>query len=133
MSRGTRRSRKPLVLGLSVLVLAVAGLVGYGVLNNASADVDPSKIVTVELGTMVRSVVATGKIEPITKVEIKSKANGIIKALPVDIDGPVKDGEILAELDKDQLMALRAWGGGQSLGGPGGARGRRGPTPEERG
>lgn len=107
MSRGTRRSRKRLVLGLSVLVLAVAGLVGYGVLNNASADVDPSKIVTVELGTMVRSVVATGKIEPITKVEIKSKANGIIKALPVDIDGPVKDGEILAELDKDQLMALR--------------------------
>ena len=30
---------------------------------------------------MVKSVVATGKVEPITKVEIKSKANGIIKAL----------------------------------------------------
>ena len=31
---------------------------------------------------IARSVVATGKIEPITKVEIKSKANGIIKLLP---------------------------------------------------
>ena len=68
---------------------------------------DPSKIVTVERGTMVRSVVATGKIEPITKVEIKSKANGIIKALPVDIDRPVTEGQVLAELDKDQLLALR--------------------------
>ena len=35
---------------------------------------------------MVKSVVATGKIEPITKVEIKSKANGIIEKLHVDVD-----------------------------------------------
>ena len=35
---------------------------------------------------MVKSVVATGKVEPITKVEIKSKANGIIKVLHVDVD-----------------------------------------------
>jgi HlyD family secretion protein len=54
---------------------------------------------------MVRSVVATGKVEPITKIEIKSKANGIIKALNVDIDSSVDEGAILAELDKDQLLA----------------------------
>ena len=35
--------------------------------------------------TMVRSVVATGKVEPITKVEVKSKANGIIERLLVDV------------------------------------------------
>ena len=50
------------------------------------AAIDASRIATVERGTMVSSVVATGKIEPITKVEIKSKANGIIKALNVDVD-----------------------------------------------
>jgi HlyD family secretion protein len=54
---------------------------------------------------MVRSVVATGKVEPITKVEIKSKANGIIKALRVNVDSVVNEGDILAELDKDQLLA----------------------------
>jgi HlyD family secretion protein len=54
---------------------------------------------------MVRSVVATGKVEPITKVEIKSKANGIIKALHVDIDSAVNAGDVLVELDKDQLAA----------------------------
>jgi HlyD family secretion protein len=49
--------------------------------------------------------VATGKIEPITKVEIKSKANGIIKALRVNVDSVVAEGDVLAELDKDQLLA----------------------------
>ena len=54
---------------------------------------------------MLRSVVATGKIEPITKVEIKSKANGIIEQLLVDVDTVVPPGQVLAELDKENLTA----------------------------
>ena len=54
---------------------------------------------------MVRSVVATGKVEPITKVEIKSKANGIIERLLVDVDQVVEPGRVLAELDKENLTA----------------------------
>jgi HlyD family secretion protein len=54
---------------------------------------------------MVRSVVATGRIQPVTKVEIKSKANGIIKALRVNVDSMVHEGDVLAELDKEQLLA----------------------------
>ena len=58
-----------------------------------------------ERGTMVRSVVATGKIEPITKVEIKSKANGIIKALPVDVDSDVKPATCSSSSTSEQLEA----------------------------
>jgi HlyD family secretion protein len=54
---------------------------------------------------MVKSVVATGKVEPITKIEIKSKANGIIKVLNADIDRAVNAGDILIELDREQLAA----------------------------
>ena len=50
-------------------------------------------------------MVATGKIEPITKVEIKSKANGIIKLLPVEVDQEVEAGTVLVELDRENLMA----------------------------
>jgi HlyD family secretion protein len=50
-------------------------------------------------------VVATGKVEPITKVEIKSKANGIIEKLYVEVDQLVQPGDLLAELDKEQLRA----------------------------
>ena len=85
--------------------MAGAGFAGYTRLRGASMDVDPSKLATVERGTMVRSVVATGKVEPITKIEIKSKANGIIQALRVNVDSVVAEGAVLAELDKDQLLA----------------------------
>src|SRR3977135_740608 len=54
---------------------------------------------------MLQSVGATGKVEPITKIEIKSKANGIIKVLNADVDRTVKAGDILVELDKEQLAA----------------------------
>jgi HlyD family secretion protein len=88
-----------------VVVLVVAGAAGLATLKGASVNVDPSRLATVERGTMVKSVVATGKVEPITKVEIKSKANGIIKALHVDMDSVVREGDVLVELDKDQLAA----------------------------
>ena len=69
------------------------------------ADIPESRLATVERGTIARSVVATGKIEPITKVEIKSKANGIIKLLPVEVDQEVEPGTVLVELDRENLMA----------------------------
>src|SRR5678815_1623046 len=100
-----RSSRKAVYIGLAVSGAVLAGAIGITTLKGASANVDSSKIATVERGAMVRSVVATGKVEPITKVEIKSKANGIIKALRVDIDSAVNAGDVLVELDKDQLAA----------------------------
>ncbi len=86
-------------------MLVVGGAAGLATLRGASADVDASRLATVERGTMVKSVVATGKVEPITKVEIKSKANGIIQALHADIDRAVKEGDVLVELDKELLAA----------------------------
>jgi HlyD family secretion protein len=99
------KRRRRLFVGLAFVALVVMVAAGYRTLDGASSDVDPSKLATAELGTMVKSVVATGKVEPITKVEIKSKANGIIQRLPVDIDASVKEGDVLAELDKEQLQA----------------------------
>ena len=99
------RSRKWLYAGGALAVAMLAAGYGFVTLRGASSDIDPSRVATVERGTMVRSVVATGKVEPITKVEIKSKANGIIKVLDVDVDTVVNPGDILVELDKDQLLA----------------------------
>ncbi len=98
------RSRK---WTLAAVGLGVAGAVAWGVTsaNGASTNIDPSRLATVERGPMVRSVVATGRIEPITKVEIKSKANGIIERLAVDVDHHVEAGQILVELDKENLNA----------------------------
>ncbi len=99
------KKRRLSILAGGILVLLVAGTWGYTSLKGASVDIDPSKLATVERGTMVRSVVATGKVEPVTKIEVKSKANGIIEKLNVDVDQIVAAGTVLAELDKEQLRA----------------------------
>ncbi len=98
-------SRKSIVY--AAVVLALLAVAGFGVtaLVGAPPDFGDSRLASVERGTMVRSVVATGKVEPIAKVEIKSKANGIIKALPVEVDQRVEEGAVLVELDKDNLTA----------------------------
>jgi len=92
---------------LGAVALGMVGATAYGITtaNGASTNIDPARLATVERGPMVRSVVATGKIEPITKVEIKSKANGIIERLAADVDHQVEAGQILAELDKENLRA----------------------------
>jgi len=99
-----KKSRKTLIVSVLVL-LVVAGVWGFTALTGASTTIDPAKITVVERGTMRRSVVATGKVEPITKVEIKSKANGIIEKLYVDVDQVVQPGQVLAELDRENLTA----------------------------
>src|SRR3989442_6222085 len=105
MTAPLNKSRKRLYIGMAVGVVILGGAAGIATLKGAAPDIDPSKLATVERGTMVKSVVATGKVEPITKIEIKSKANGIIKVLNADIDKSVNAGDILVELDKEQLEA----------------------------
>jgi HlyD family secretion protein len=100
-----RRTRKIGVISGAVVAASALGAWGLSTLNGAGDVADASKVVTVELGTMVRSVVATGKVEPITKVEIKSKANGIIERLLVDVDQVVQPGQVLAEIDRENLTA----------------------------
>ena len=54
-----RTSKKLTLIGVGATVLLVGGW-GFSTLSRASTAIDPSKIATVERGTMVRSVVATG-------------------------------------------------------------------------
>jgi len=99
------KPKKRVLSGVAgALILAALGW-GASALFGRSADIPESRIVAVERGNMARSVVAVGKIEPITKVEIKSKANGIIKVLPIEVDQEVEAGAVLVELDRENLMA----------------------------
>ena len=55
--------------------------------------------------TWPRALSRPAKSRPITKVEIKSKASGIVKKLYVDAGDRVKQGQVLAELDKIEIEA----------------------------
>ena len=97
------RKRVAFWVGIGVAVATAAGVAATR--GSGKVEFDPARLATAEIGTMTTSVVATGKIEPITKVEIKSKANGIIEQLYVQVGDEVKAGAVLAELDKELLAA----------------------------
>src|SRR5499425_1538106 len=100
-----KKSRKLLVIILLLILVGGAGAYGVSLMSRPATEIDASRLATVQRGDMARSVVAIGKIEPISKVEIKSKANGIIKEIKVQIGDIVQDGQILVELDKENLQA----------------------------
>ena len=97
--------RPGLLLPVSgVVILTVLALVAVSAWRKPK-PIPSERIGTVERGDIARSVVARGKIEPLSRVEVKSKANGIIQALLVEEGDPVKEGQVLAELDKADLQA----------------------------
>ena len=102
---GKKKRRKRLIYGGvalgSVLLLALGLIAATG----GGTKIDPTKLAKVEKGDLAKSVVATGKVTPITKVEVKSKASGIVKKLFVEYGDRVKKGQLLAELDKEEIEA----------------------------
>jgi HlyD family secretion protein len=99
-----KRRKKIIYISIGVvLVLAIAG--GLIAATRGGTKIDPSKLAKVEKGDLAKSVVATGKVTPITKVEVKSKASGIVKQLFVDAGDRVKKGQLLAQLDKEEISA----------------------------
>jgi HlyD family secretion protein len=102
---GKKKRRKRIIYGsISVVVLVLIVLV-VTAMSRGGTKIDPSKLGKVEKGDLAKSVVATGKVEPITKVEIKSKASGIVKKLYIDAGDRVKQGQVLCELDRDEIQA----------------------------
>jgi HlyD family secretion protein len=91
----------------SVIIIAVLSGAAFAVRASLKPNhsIDPSKLATIERGAIARSVVATGKIQPKTKVEVKSKASGIVKKIHVDYGDFVKTGQVMVELDKEELQA----------------------------
>ena len=104
MAAGKKRGKLWLWVG-GLVLLVVVGL-GFALTRLASGSkIDPNKIAKVTRGDVARSVVATGKITPITQVEVKSKASGIVEKLYVDINAVVKKGQPLAQLDQQEIVA----------------------------
>lgn len=88
------------------MTIALGTISFYSVkaIGHKPVKIDPEKIAKVERIDLTRSVVATGKIQPVRQVEIKSKASGIIQSLPVNFGDFVRKGQVLCELDRNDLL-----------------------------
>jgi HlyD family secretion protein len=104
-TNGKKKRRKLMIWGGVGLGIVFLIAIGVFAATRGGTKIDPSKLAKVEKGDLAKSVVATGKVTPITKVEVKSKASGIVKKLLVDYGDRVKKGQLLAQLDKIEIEA----------------------------
>lgn len=95
--------------GIPVIVLVPAVYFGVKTYLKPKPKVERSEVVT--RGDVEIKVVETGTIEPLRKVEVKSKAGGRVVRLYVDEGAVVQTGQILATIDaqevNSQVAALR--------------------------
>ena len=102
---GKKKRRKRIIIISVIVGVVLVGALGLYAFTSGGTKIDASKLAKVEKGDLAKSVVATGKVEPITKVEVKSKASGIVKKLLVEYGDTVKKGQLLAQLDKEEIRA----------------------------
>lgn len=57
------------------------------------------------VGNIQNNITATGTIEPVTSVTIGTQVSGIVSKLYVDYNSVVRRGQVIAELDKTNLMS----------------------------
>ena len=100
-----KKGKKRLIFVISAVVALLLIVLVVLAATHGGNKIDPSKLAKVERGDLAKSVVATGKIRAITQVEVKSKASGIVKKLLVDYGDQVKQGQVLVELDKEEILA----------------------------
>src|SRR5271167_683770 len=99
-----KKWKRVLWVTLPIIVLGSAAIFSLKAINNKPTKIDPEKLAKVERINLARSVVATGKVQPVTQVEIKAKASGIILKLPVNVGDLVRKDQVICELDQNDLL-----------------------------
>jgi len=85
-----------------VAVLILAWLLLRGGKKEEKVSFDTAKVENTNIQT---SITATGTIEPVTSVTVGTQVSGIVSHLYVDYNSVVKKGQVIAELDRTNLIS----------------------------
>ncbi len=101
------RKRSRIWVWFSVVLVVGLGVVATAAwfLNGSSTLVSADALIVVKRQDLALAVVATGSVVPITRVELKSKASGLVKRILAEEGAPVEQGQVLLELDRELLQA----------------------------
>ena len=88
-----------------VAVLAVMGVAAYLLARPDTKETITFDTATVGKTNIQNSITATGTIEPVTSVTVGTQVSGIVSKLYVDYNSVVKKGQVIAELDKTNLLS----------------------------
>lgn len=90
------------IAGAVVAVIVVAWALLAGGKKEEKVSFDTAKVENQNIHT---SITATGTIEPVTSVTVGTQVSGIVAKLYVDYNSIVKKGQVIAELDRTNLIS----------------------------
>jgi HlyD family secretion protein len=94
---------KKIWIGVGIIVLII---LAYFLLSGGKKEEKVSfETAKVEKQNISTSITATGTIEPVTSVTVGTQVSGIVSKLYVDYNSVVKKGQVIAELDKTNLIS----------------------------
>lgn len=94
--------KKALVIAAVAAIAALAVWLLSGGKKEEKITFDTAAVAPANI---MNSITATGTIEPVTSVTVGTQVSGIVSKLFVDYNSVVKKGEVIAELDKTNLMS----------------------------
>ena len=86
----------------AVALIAIAIWLLSGGKKEEKISFETSKVERQDIQT---TITATGTIEPVTSVTVGTQVSGIVSKLYVDYNSVVKKGQVIAELDKTNLIS----------------------------
>ena len=90
---------------IAVVVIVIVAVAAWAMSGGKKEEDINFKEEKVVLKTLQNSVTATGTIEAVTSVTVGTQVSGIVNKLYVDYNSQVKKGQVIAELDKTNLLS----------------------------
>ncbi len=90
---------------IAVVVIVIVAVAAWAMSGGKKEEDINFKEEKVGLKTLQNSVTATGTIEAVTSVTVGTQVSGIVNKLYVDYNSQVKKGQVIAELDKTNLLS----------------------------
>lgn len=90
---------------IAVVVIVIVAVAAWAMSGGKKEEDITFKEEKVALKTLQNSVTATGTIEAVTSVTVGTQVSGIVNKLYVDYNSQVKKGQVIAELDKTNLLS----------------------------
>ena len=86
-------------------IIAIVAIAAWLLSGNKKKEEVTFKTEKVSLTNIQNSITATGTIEPVTSVTVGTQVSGIVSKLYVDYNSVVRKGQVIAELDRTNLMS----------------------------
>ena len=90
---------------IAIGVIAVILIAWFSLRGGKNEEKVSFEMAKVENGKIQTSITATGTIEPVTSVTVGTQVSGIVSHLYVDYNSVVKKGQVIAELDRTNLIS----------------------------